>query len=112
MLRFTNAESKGDKLPGAVSPIRPKMGTGGTGLMNLEGVRIVGWCEMKCVGRVLTLAMLPALALMAAQNPPVISLVANAEGENPVIAPNTRVEVKGQNLSNAGDSRVWQGSDL
>lgn len=41
-----------------------------------------------------------------------ISLVANAEGENPVIAPNTWVEVKGANLSKAGDSRVWQTSDF
>lgn len=42
----------------------------------------------------------------------VISLVANAEGENPVIAPNTWVEVKGTHLASSGDSRVWQGSDF
>jgi uncharacterized protein (TIGR03437 family) len=43
---------------------------------------------------------------------PEISLVANAEGESPTIAPNTWVEVKGQDLSQAGDSRIWQGSDF
>jgi uncharacterized protein (TIGR03437 family) len=43
---------------------------------------------------------------------PVISLVANAEGESPAIAPNTWVEIKGTNLAPAGDSRVWQGSDF
>ena len=47
-----------------------------------------------------------------AQNTPSISLVANAEGEVPVIAPNMWVEVKGQNLSKAGDSRTWQTSDF
>jgi uncharacterized protein (TIGR03437 family) len=41
---------------------------------------------------------------------PVISLVANAEGESPAIAPNTWVEIKGVNLAPAGDSRAWQGS--
>jgi uncharacterized protein (TIGR03437 family) len=43
---------------------------------------------------------------------PAISLVANAEGENPVIAPNTWVEIKGVNLAPAGDTRIWQGSDF
>jgi uncharacterized protein (TIGR03437 family) len=43
---------------------------------------------------------------------PTISLVANAEGENPVIAPNTWVEIKGVNLAPAGDTRIWQGSDF
>jgi uncharacterized protein (TIGR03437 family) len=41
-----------------------------------------------------------------------ISEVANAEGESPVIAPNTWVEIKGVNLSPAGDSRIWQNSDF
>ncbi|HLW76356.1 MAG TPA: hypothetical protein VKS01_05210 [Bryobacteraceae bacterium] len=36
---------------------------------------------------------------------PTISLVANAEGENPVIAPNTWVEIKGANLSKT--QRMW-----
>jgi uncharacterized protein (TIGR03437 family) len=40
------------------------------------------------------------------------SLVANAEGENPVIAPNTLVEIKGTRLANSGDSRIWQSSDF
>ncbi len=44
--------------------------------------------------------------------PPVISLVANAEGENPPIAPNTWVEIKGGGLSLTGDSRIWKGSDF
>ena len=42
----------------------------------------------------------------------VISLVANAEGEAPVIAANTWVEIKGEALSLAGDSRIWKGSDF
>ncbi|MBS1854106.1 MAG: beta-galactosidase [Acidobacteria bacterium] len=44
--------------------------------------------------------------------PPVISLVANAEGESPAIAPNTWVEVKGAGLALTGDSRIWQSSDF
>jgi len=44
--------------------------------------------------------------------PPAISLVANAEGESPTIAPNTWVEVKGSNLAPAGDTRIWQASDF
>ncbi len=44
--------------------------------------------------------------------PPAISLVANAEGESPIIAPNTWVEVKGTSLAPAGDIRTWQTSDL
>ena len=43
---------------------------------------------------------------------PNITLVANAEGENPVIAPNTWVEIKGQNLSAPGDSRAWAATDF
>jgi uncharacterized protein (TIGR03437 family) len=43
---------------------------------------------------------------------PAISLVANAEGEAPTIAPNTWVEIKGSNLAAPGDSRIWQGSDF
>jgi uncharacterized protein (TIGR03437 family) len=43
---------------------------------------------------------------------PTISLVANAAGESPIIAPNTWVEIKGANLAPAGDSRSWQGSDF
>jgi uncharacterized protein (TIGR03437 family) len=44
--------------------------------------------------------------------PPEISLVANAEGENPTIAPNMWVEVKGAGLALAGDSRIWKSSDF
>ncbi len=52
------------------------------------------------------------LLLLRAQTAPVITLVANAEGETPLIAPNTWVEVKGQNLAPANDSRTWQNSDF
>lgn len=44
--------------------------------------------------------------------PPAISLVANAEGETPVIAPNTWVEIKGSGLSLTGDSRSWKTADF
>jgi uncharacterized protein (TIGR03437 family) len=43
---------------------------------------------------------------------PGISQVANAEGESPVIAPNTWVEIKGVNLAPAGDTRIWGNSDF
>jgi uncharacterized protein (TIGR03437 family) len=43
---------------------------------------------------------------------PVISLIANAEGEIPVIAPNMWVEIKGMNLARAGDTRIWKDSDF
>jgi len=50
--------------------------------------------------------------LQLAEDGPAISLVANAEGESPIIAPNTWVEVKGSNLAPAGDTRIWQLSDF
>ncbi len=43
---------------------------------------------------------------------PSITLVANAYGNTPIIAPNMWVEVKGTNLAPAGDSRIWQGADF
>jgi uncharacterized protein (TIGR03437 family) len=43
---------------------------------------------------------------------PVISQVANAEGESPTIAPNTWIEIKGASLAPAGDSRIWQSTDF
>ncbi|MBS1858978.1 MAG: hypothetical protein JST11_26635 [Acidobacteria bacterium] len=46
------------------------------------------------------------------QSGPAISQVANAEGESPVIAPNTWVEVKGSGLAPANDARIWQASDI
>jgi len=67
---------------------------------------------MKIVARIALLVCLPLFSLAWAQNSPVISLVANAEGERPLIAPNTWVEIKGQNLAKAGDMRIWQGSDF
>ncbi len=44
--------------------------------------------------------------------PPAISLVENAEGGNPVIAPNTWVEINGSGLSLTGDVRPWSASDF
>lgn len=67
---------------------------------------------MRHFRRMLFLAVLSGSAAVLAQNTPVITLVANAEGENAVIAPNTWVEVKGANLSKAGDTRIWQESDF
>jgi len=55
---------------------------------------------------------LPPLTCLASTPAPTINLVANAEGENPIIAPNTWVEIKGLNLALAGDSRIWQDSDF
>jgi uncharacterized protein (TIGR03437 family) len=43
---------------------------------------------------------------------PEITLVANAADEQPFIAPNTWVEVKGRNLAPAGDTRIWGDSDF
>ena len=48
----------------------------------------------------------------ASSTGPEIALVANAEGEIPIIAPNTWVEIKGVNLAPSGDSRVWQTADF
>src|SRR5690348_3430298 len=54
----------------------------------------------------------PTGTLPAASSAPVISKVANAEGESPTIAPNTWVEIKGTSLAPAGDTRTWQESDF
>jgi uncharacterized protein (TIGR03437 family) len=46
---------------------------------------------------------------------PAISLVPNAEGESPVIAPNTWIEIKGVNLAPHQDAlnlRTWQTADF
>ena len=64
------------------------------------------------LSRVVVLATLPVIPALWAQSPPVITLVANAEGENPVIAPNMFVEVKGTGLAKAGDSRQWATPDF
>ena len=53
-----------------------------------------------------------ALAAVTSAAAPVLTLVANAEGDVPVIAPNTWVEIKGANLAPAGVSRIWQSSDF
>src|SRR5579863_10471903 len=68
--------------------------------------------RMKQLRRMLVLALLPSFHLIWAQTTPTITLVANAEGENPTIAPNTWVEIKGQNLSKPGDTRTWATSDF
>ena len=49
---------------------------------------------------------------VAATTGPLVSLVANAEGEDTTIAPNTWVEIKGSRLAPPGDSRIWQTSDF
>ncbi len=43
---------------------------------------------------------------------PIISLVANAEGEVATIAPNSWIEIKGSNLAPVGDFRIWKSSDF
>ncbi len=43
---------------------------------------------------------------------PLVSLVANAEGDETTIAPNTWVEIKGSRLAPPGDSRIWLDSDF
>ena len=57
---------------------------------------------------------LPAATLQAHFElaPPAVSLVANAEGEVPIIAPNTWVEIKGMGLSLTGDTRIWKNADF
>src|SRR5580704_1086283 len=78
---------------------------------------------MKLFGRTAVLAVLPISSLVRpvawAQNVPVITLVANAEGEVPTIAPNTWVEIKGSSLAPGGVSSpacapgyCWQASDF
>jgi uncharacterized protein (TIGR03437 family) len=57
-------------------------------------------------------AILPFFSAAWAQDSPVIALVANAAGENPVIAPNTWVEIKGTQLASSGDVRTWQNSEF
>lgn len=65
---------------------------------------------MKRLRRTLLLALLPVCTRLHAQRAPIITLVANAEGENPVIAPNTWIEIKGTNLAKATYTR--QNSDI
>jgi uncharacterized protein (TIGR03437 family) len=57
-------------------------------------------------------AALPASTCTLPAPAPAITLVANAEGEAPLIAPNTWVEIKGANLGAPGNARIWQGSDF
>jgi uncharacterized protein (TIGR03437 family) len=56
---------------------------------------------------------LGALNLVTAlSTAPSISLVANAFGDTPTIAPNTWVEIKGTNLAPATSARIWQDADF
>jgi uncharacterized protein (TIGR03437 family) len=55
---------------------------------------------------------LPASTCSKTAPSPAIAIVANAEGASPTIAPNTWVEIKGSNLAQPGDTRIWQGSDF
>ena len=59
-------------------------------------------------------AVYTAIAGIAANGPPAVSAVVNAEGVAPLttIAPNTWVEVAGTGLSLPGDIRTWQNSDF
>jgi uncharacterized protein (TIGR03437 family) len=74
---------------------------------------LAGNIEPISSGAVLTIGANPILVEgTAASSAPVITLIANAEGDTPLIAPNTWVEIKGLNLAPAGDSRIWQTSDF
>lgn len=55
---------------------------------------------------------LPPSTCLKPEPPPAISLVANAEGDVPVIAANTWIEIKGSNLAAPADSRTWQNPDF
>lgn len=55
---------------------------------------------------------LPASTCSKPTTAPAVTLVANAEGDGPTIAPNTWVEIKGSNLAAPGDSRTWQSADF
>jgi uncharacterized protein (TIGR03437 family) len=64
-----------------------------------------------------TVAGIPAATaninvVIAAPTGPNITLVANAFGDTPLIAPNTWVEVKGTNLSPPTSNRIWQDPDF
>lgn len=78
---------------------------------------------MKLFGRTAVLATLAVSSLVWpavwAQPTPLITLVANAEGGDPTIAPNTWVEIKGSNLELSGITSpgcapgyCWQASDF
>jgi len=54
-----------------------------------------------------------AYTALAASTPgPNMTLVANAFGDTPLIAPNTWLEIKGTNLAPVSDTRIWQGYDF
>ena len=59
-----------------------------------------------------TIGPKPVLVEEVTGSTPVITLVANAEGEGILMAPNTWIEIKGFNLAPAGHTRIWQASDF
>jgi uncharacterized protein (TIGR03437 family) len=63
-------------------------------------------------GTPVTIGAKPILLEGVAGTQPVVTVVANAEGDAAIIAPNTWVEIKGFNLAPPGDSRVWQDADF
>jgi uncharacterized protein (TIGR03437 family) len=81
-------------------------GTGGNDYLSYGGART------QLIDFLLSIdANTTPIAPQASLPTPVITLVANAFGDTPLIAPNTWVEIKGSNLS-AGDTRIWQNSDF
>ena len=90
-----------------LSAALPGAGTGDVSLViapNVGGVRVT---TLVVAGQPITVTQAGASGFG-----PTISLVANASSESATIAPNTWVEIKGSNLAPAGDTRVWQGSDI
>ena len=106
-------------------------GTDGAGSLAVTGLAVDAHGNIYIAGydRDTTLPTTPGAFQTALKNPgtgnsydgyigkigfpaPTITQVADAEGEGPTIAPNTWVLIKGANLANAGDSRIWTGSDF
>lgn len=63
-------------------------------------------------GGSVTIGTKPILVEGVTGSTPVITLVANAEGEAILAAPNTWMEIKGLNLAPTGHTRTWQTSDV
>jgi uncharacterized protein (TIGR03437 family) len=59
-----------------------------------------------------TISVTLTVTTPAPSTSPVVTLVANAFGDSPVIAPNTWVAITGSNLAPAGDARMWQADDF
>jgi uncharacterized protein (TIGR03437 family) len=80
------------------------------GYMSLQDLYVRASRDIFAMANLVT--ALPASTCSKTAPPPAITLVANAEGASPTIAPNTWVEIKGSNLAQPGDTRIWQGSDF